>query len=78
MRDALGITKQTDIIDHMTSLPEDEQKTAFAKVKEIEEIAMEQMKPQKGLTDLMEYLDKRSVPKAICTRNLQYVMCLLL
>ncbi|KAF1994685.1 HAD-like protein [Amniculicola lignicola CBS 123094] len=39
------------------------------KVRQIERTAMSSQKPQTGLTQLMNYLDSRSIQKGICTRN---------
>ncbi|KAK6441964.1 hypothetical protein LTR95_001799 [Oleoguttula sp. CCFEE 5521] len=69
MREALGITKQIDILDHIYSLPTDQQATAHAKIEAIEHAAMQKQVPQPGLVTLMEFLDKHSIHKAICTRN---------
>ena len=69
MRDALSITKGTDILDHIYSLPPAEQEVAHEKVRAIERRAMKEQKPQPGLVELMEYLDKRGIKKGICTRN---------
>ncbi|KAK6435028.1 hypothetical protein LTR95_008789 [Oleoguttula sp. CCFEE 5521] len=69
MRDALGITKQIDILDHIYSLPADEQAEAHAKIEAIEHAAMRKQVPQPGLVTLMEFLDKHCIRKAICTRN---------
>ncbi|KAF2635774.1 HAD-like protein [Massarina eburnea CBS 473.64] len=69
MRAALGISKPTDILDHIYSLPAAEQEAAQEKIREIERTAMASQQPQSGLAELMSYLDSRSVPKAICTRN---------
>ncbi|KAK6528840.1 hypothetical protein TWF694_004074 [Orbilia ellipsospora] len=78
MRRQLGITKGTDILDHILSLPDDnvveskgvsEQEVAFEKIRGVERQAMGEMKPQEGLVELMDYLDGRGVRKAICTRN---------
>lgn len=71
MRDALGINKATDILDHISSLPKDEQRAAHEKIEEVERRAMKVQKPQPGLEKLMEYLDKKGIPKAICTRNFE-------
>lgn len=71
MRSALNIPKSTDILDHIHSLPEPEQSEAFAKVQKIESDAMVEQKAQKGLVELMEYLDRVGVRKAICTRNFE-------
>ncbi|KAF3915930.1 hypothetical protein AA313_de0205591 [Arthrobotrys entomopaga] len=78
MRRQLGITKGTDILDHILALPDDniveghgksEQEVAFEKIRGVERQAMGEMKPQEGLVELMDYLDGRGVKKAICTRN---------
>ncbi|KAF3942116.1 hypothetical protein ABW19_dt0205529 [Dactylella cylindrospora] len=79
MRRQLGITKGTDILDHILTLPNDvseslegrfsEQEIAFEKIRNVERLAMGQMQPQEGLVELMDYLDSRGVRKAICTRN---------
>ncbi|KAK6350807.1 hypothetical protein TWF718_003993 [Orbilia javanica] len=76
MRRQLGITKGTDILDHVLGLPEtaseggkSEQEIGFEKIRAVEREAMGQMQPQEGLVELMDYLDGRGVRKAICTRN---------
>ncbi|KAF7563068.1 hypothetical protein G7046_g1094 [Stylonectria norvegica] len=69
MRDALGIEKPVDILDHIYSLPEEQQKTANEAIRAIERAAMESQTPQPGLNTLMDYLDAHQVRKAICTRN---------
>jgi HAD superfamily hydrolase (TIGR01509 family) len=69
MRDALGIPKSVDILEHIHSLPSSEQETAMDKIKAIERRAMKDQTPQPGLTELMSYLDERGLQKAICTRN---------
>jgi beta-phosphoglucomutase-like phosphatase (HAD superfamily) len=71
MRDALGITKSTDILEHIHSLPEDEQEVEMEKIKAIERAAMKDQKPQPGLTELMTYLEHRGIQKGICTRNFE-------
>ncbi len=68
MRAVLGITKAVDIIDHINSLPAAEQAAAHAAIQNIERTAMAKQTPQPGLDTLMQYLDARGVPKAICTR----------
>jgi HAD superfamily hydrolase (TIGR01549 family) len=68
-RSALGIDKSTDILDHIYSLPDDEQEAAQEKIRDIERAAMKEQKPQPGLVELMKYLDSRGVKKGICTRN---------
>lgn len=71
MRDALGIDKGIDILDHIHALPEQEQKEAFSKIQDIESNAMTKQTPQAGLVTLMEYLDRRAILKGICTRNFE-------
>ena len=71
MRAALGISKSTDILEHITSLPDEDQEAAMDKIKAIERNAMKDQKPQPGLIELMNYLEKRGIQKAICTRNFE-------
>jgi hypothetical protein len=71
MRAALNITKSVDILDHIYSLPLDEQEPSMEKIRDIERRAMSVQKPQAGLIDLMEYLQRRNVRKGICTRNFE-------
>ncbi|CAG9949652.1 unnamed protein product [Clonostachys rosea f. rosea IK726] len=69
MRDALGITKAVDILEHVESLHPEKQTVALEAIRNIERKAMESQTPQPGLNTLMSYLDSRGIPKAICTRN---------
>jgi phosphoglycolate phosphatase-like HAD superfamily hydrolase len=69
MRELLGITKQQDILDHVYSLPEAEQKEAHKKIEAVESEAMTKQIPQAGLVTLMEHLDRNDIKKGICTRN---------
>ncbi|KAF1808695.1 HAD-like protein [Eremomyces bilateralis CBS 781.70] len=69
MRNALGIEKPTDILDHIYSLPDEEQEIAMEKIRAIERQAMTLQKPQAGLIMLMAYIESKGIPKAICTRN---------
>jgi hypothetical protein len=71
MRSALGITKATDILDHIYSLPADQQESSMEKIRDIERTAMKVQKPQPGLIELMEYLQSRNMRKGICTRNFE-------
>ncbi len=72
MREALGITKATDILDHIYSLPTPEQQhEAMEKIRSIERAAMASQEAQPGLAPLMDYLAARGVRKAICTRNFE-------
>ncbi|WZH43492.1 HAD-like domain-containing protein [Fusarium acuminatum] len=69
MKDALGISKTTDILEHVDTLPKKEQSEALEKIRNIERKAMKAQTPQPGLMTLMTYLDAKAIPKAICTRN---------
>jgi len=69
MRTALGITKATDILDHIYSLPQPESAEAMGKIRAIEQRAMGVQQPQEGLLSLMDYLKTREMRKGICTRN---------
>lgn len=71
MRSAVGIPKHIDILDYIYSLPDQQQVEAFAKVQDIERLAMAKQVPQPGLVALMEYLDRNGIKKAICTRNFE-------
>ncbi|KAK1060157.1 hypothetical protein LTR74_012075 [Friedmanniomyces endolithicus] len=73
MRQAVGIPKEIDILDHIHSLSSSQQEEAFAKIQAIEQDAMAKQVPQPGLVTLMEYLDERGILKAICTRNFERV-----
>jgi len=69
MRDALGIDKSVDILDHCHSLPPAEEAAALEKIRAIEKEAMISQELQPGIIPLMEYIDSFNIPKAICTRN---------
>lgn len=69
MRSVLSISRQTDILEHIYSLPEGAQEKAMASIRAIEAEAMTLQTPQPGLVTLMTYLDSRGVRKGICTRN---------
>jgi len=71
MRQALGIPKHIDILDHIHALPAPDQAEAFHRIQEIERVAMAKQIPQAGLVGLMEYLDAHHIPKGICTRNFE-------
>jgi phosphoglycolate phosphatase-like HAD superfamily hydrolase len=70
-RAVLNITKSTDILDHIYSLPEPEQQKAMEDIRAIERRAMTSQKPQPGLEKLMDYVSEKGVQKAICTRNFE-------
>lgn len=69
MRSVLGISKKVDILEHIETLPIHEQPSAIESIRAIERTAMESQTPQPGLLTLMNYLDAKGIPKAICTRN---------
>ncbi|ODQ68422.1 HAD-like protein [Nadsonia fulvescens var. elongata DSM 6958] len=69
MRSALGLDKGIDLLTYVHSLPEKEQEEAQEILRKIERKAMVEMIPQPGLNQLMDYLDVKGIPKAICTRN---------
>lgn len=71
MRSACAIPASEDILDYIHSLPQPEQDDAFAKIQAIERRAMAEQVPQAGLVELMEFLDRWRVRKAICTRNFE-------
>ncbi|PWW76417.1 HAD-like protein [Tuber magnatum] len=71
MRAALGIAKSVDILDHVYSLEIEKQPAAMESIRMVEKEAMLKMIPQKGLIPFMEYLDRRGIRKAICTRNFE-------
>jgi phosphoglycolate phosphatase-like HAD superfamily hydrolase len=71
MREALGITKSVDILDHIYSLPHPAREKAMESVRRIEREAMVAQKAQPGLRELMTYLDSRNIRKGICTRNFE-------
>lgn len=72
MRSALGISKTTDILEHVYSLPtQAEQTAAMDSIRAIERAAMASQVAQPGLVTLMEYLDSHGIRKGICTRNFE-------
>ena len=71
MRAVLNITKSTDILDHIYTLPTVQQEEAMEAIRQIERTAMTKQTPQPGLVRLMEYLASRGICKAICTRNFE-------
>lgn len=68
-RDALQISKSTDILDHIYSLPEPAQTNAQTAIRAIESKAMVHQEPQPGLHELISYLERRKIPMGLCTRN---------
>lgn len=72
IRAALGIDQKIDILDHIRNLPTEQARTeAVAKVQAIEREAMLAQQPQPGLMTLMDYLEKKEVRRALCTRNFE-------
>ncbi|KAL8763038.1 MAG: hypothetical protein Q9184_001065 [Pyrenodesmia sp. 2 TL-2023] len=69
VREALGIPKSTDILDHIHSLPQPAQDEAQTAIRAIERAAMIEQEAQPGLTELMTYLEGRGVKMGLCTRN---------
>lgn len=69
MREALGIPKSVDILEHIETLPKTEQPEALESIRAIEREAMKSQTPQPGLSELMSFLDGHGIRKAICTRN---------
>lgn len=69
MRSAVNIPKESDILDYIHSLPDEQQQSAFAKIQAIERKAMAEQVPQPGLVSLLEFLDRNGIKKGICTRN---------
>lgn len=71
-RQVLSISSKTDILEHIYSLPtEQQQLEGMAAIREIESAAMGLQEPQPGLEDLMGYLEMRGLRKALCTRNFE-------
>lgn len=72
MREAVGLHNSSiDILTFIDSLPSQEaQAEAHHKVRQIENQAMKEMRPQPGMVQLMEFLTLNHVSKTICTRNL--------
>ncbi|KAK1142579.1 hypothetical protein N8T08_007555 [Aspergillus melleus] len=72
MRAALGIPKSVDILHHIQRLPTaEEREIAAEKIRTVERRAMQHQQPQPGLVELMDYLQKRGIPRALCTRNFE-------
>lgn len=71
MRKAIGLNnKDKDILEFIEELPTvEDKKWAEGKIHEVETKAMEEMKPQPGLIELMKFLTLNNFSKNICTRN---------
>lgn len=72
-REALGIDRSIDILQHIRDLPAADQPTAVSKIQAVERRAMADQQPQPGLVRLMDYLESRGLRRALCTRNFEYV-----
>lgn len=62
MRDALDISKPTDILTHIASLPEPQQTHAKDQIKQIERTAMTSQRPQPGLREMVEHFTRKLGP----------------
>ncbi|KAL8654058.1 MAG: hypothetical protein Q9226_003583 [Calogaya cf. arnoldii] len=71
MREALQITKSTDILNHIHSLPQPAQDDAQTTIRAIESAAMIEQEAQPGLNELITYLESRGVRMGLCTRNFE-------
>ena len=78
MRAALGITKPTDILEHINSLSADNDQNSSSPrsraqdaIKHIEREAMRHQRPQPGLNELITRLARWDVRLALCTRNFE-------
>ena len=71
MRASLSIPKSVDILEHIYSLPSSRQGPAMEQIRAIEKRAMSLQEAQPGLVSLMSYLESKSIPKGICTRNFE-------
>lgn len=70
----LGIDRSVDILEHIRSLPTDQERSdAVSKIQAIEREAMLKQQPQPGLVELMDYLESRKMRRALCTRNFECV-----
>ncbi|EXJ95711.1 hypothetical protein A1O1_00834 [Capronia coronata CBS 617.96] len=62
-----------EVLSHTTNDPDpppsSPQARAVAKIRDIERHAMTSQRPQPGLKELMAYLTRRGIRKALCTRN---------
>lgn len=68
MRRRVGI-RGGDILHVIHSWDEERQKEAFAKIAEIEEEALQNMKLMAGAEELCALLDEAKLPRALVTRN---------
>ncbi|CDK28989.1 unnamed protein product [Kuraishia capsulata CBS 1993] len=56
-------------LPQMASLSGEQKRAAELKIEQVEEKAMNEMIPQKGLSNLFAFLNDSNVPLTICTRN---------
>jgi HAD superfamily hydrolase (TIGR01549 family) len=71
MRRELGVADGVDVLAYTASLNGEDRLKAEAIIKRIEDETMLGMKVQPGLIELIEFLEKCQLPKAILTRNNQ-------
>ncbi|OZJ06337.1 hypothetical protein BZG36_00652 [Bifiguratus adelaidae] len=71
MRGILGISDKQDILKHIDGLEGPDKVAANEAIESIERSVIDTMSLQPGLLDLLNWLDRHSVPKAILTRNNQ-------
>lgn len=70
MRQALDIPPKHDILEFIRNMPTQMERTkALQTIRRIEVAALTTQTPQPGLQTLMDYLERRNVKKALCTRN---------
>lgn len=70
MRNQLQVPPGIDILDHLHSLPTDEEREiAENKLRSIEEKAMNEQEPTDGLKNIFLKLNEFNVHTSICTRN---------
>ncbi|KAJ1923866.1 hypothetical protein IWQ60_005593 [Tieghemiomyces parasiticus] len=69
MRDAVGVPPGQDILGYVHDLEEPDRSLAEGILVEIEQQALQEMKIQPGLPQLLKYLTDNQIPKAILTRN---------
>jgi phosphoglycolate phosphatase-like HAD superfamily hydrolase len=70
MRSQLEVPSGVDILDHLGSLPTEEDKhIAELKLRAIEEKAMNEQEPTKGLLNIFTKLNNLGIKTSICTRN---------
>eukprot|EP01125_Pyxidicula_operculata_P010952 TRINITY_DN3596_c0_g1_i2.p1 TRINITY_DN3596_c0_g1~~TRINITY_DN3596_c0_g1_i2.p1 ORF type:complete len:197 (-),score=17.53 TRINITY_DN3596_c0_g1_i2:41-631(-) len=71
MRKAVGIPKGSDILLTLNTFPEPKRSECYAIIDQFEQIGREKLELMNGVFELMEYLENKSIPKALFTRNSQ-------